>query len=357
MIITGGIAPNTEGSPFSGSAMMVNSQDVENHRIITDAVHQAAPDCKICMQILHNGRYAFHPDGVAPSAIKARITPFAPKEMTIDDIERTLNEFSQCAALAKEAGYDGIEIIGSAGYLVSEFLLEMTNQRTDEWGGSYENRMRFPVEVVKRIRAAVGTDFIVVYRLATMELLPEGSSWQEVVQLGKAIEQAGATIISTHFTWHEARVPTLATMVPRAAFTQVTGKLRKELSIPLITSNRINMPDVAEQVLADGDADIVSMARPMLADPELILKADQGREDEINTCIACNQACMDHAFTGQLVTCLVNPRACHETELNYLPAETTKRVAVVGAGPAGFCILYTFPSPRDRTRYRMPSYA
>jgi len=335
MIMTGGIAPNTEGSPFSGSAMMRNSNDVANHLIITEAVHQAAPDCKICMQILHNGRYAYHPDGVAPSAIKARISPFAPREMNTDDIERTLNEFTQCATLAKEAGYDGIEIIGSAGYLISEFLLEMTNQRTDEWGGSYENRMRFPVEIVKRIRAAVGADFIVVYRIATMELLPEGSSWEEVVQLGKAIEEAGATIISTHFTWHEARVPTLATMVPRAAFTQVTGKLRKELSIPLITSNRINMPDVAEQVLADGDADIVSMARPMLADPELILKADQGREDEINTCIACNQACMDHAFSGQLVSCLVNPRACHETELNYLPTESAKRVAVVGAGPAG----------------------
>lgn len=335
MIMTGGIAPNTEGSPFSGSAMMINSDDVANHRIVTDAVHQAAPDCKICMQILHNGRYAYHPDGVAPSAIKARISPFAPREMTTEDIERTIDEFAQCASLAKEAGYDGIEIIGSAGYLISEFLLEMTNQRSDEWGGSYENRMRFPVEVVKRIRAAVGPHFIVVYRIATMELLPEGSSWQEVVQLGKAIEDAGATIISTHFTWHEARVPTLATMVPRAAFTQVTGKLRQALSIPLITSNRINMPDVAEQVLADGHADIVSMARPMLADPNLILKADQGREDEINTCIACNQACMDHAFTGQLVSCLVNPRACHETELNYLATDTPKRIAVVGAGPAG----------------------
>lgn len=335
MIMSGGIAPNIEGSPFVGSAMMATNNDVVNHRIVTDAVHQAAPDCKICMQILHNGRYAYHPGGVAPSAIKARITPFAPREMTAEDIERTLNEFAQCAALAKEAGYDGIEIIGSAGYLISEFLLEMTNQRQDEWGGSYENRMRFPIEVVKRIRAAVGDEFIVVYRIATMELLPGGSSWDEVIQLGKAIEKAGATIISTHFTWHEARVPTLATMVPRAAFTQVTGRLRKELSIPLITSNRINMPDVAEKVLSDGDADIVSMARPMLADAELIIKAEQGREDEINTCIACNQACMDHVFTGQLVSCLVNPRACHETELNYAPTENSKRVAVVGAGPAG----------------------
>ncbi|OUS27588.1 NADPH-dependent 2,4-dienoyl-CoA reductase [Gammaproteobacteria bacterium 45_16_T64] len=341
MIMTGGIAPNLEGSPFTGSAMMANATDVANHRIVTDAVHNAAPDCKICMQILHNGRYAYHPDGVAPSSIKARISPFKPKEMTREDIERTINEFAQCAALAKEAGYDGIEIIGSAGYLISEFLIELTNQRTDEWGGSYDNRMRFPVEIVKRIRAAVGEDFIVVYRIATMELLPQGSSWEEVVQLGKAVEAVGATIISTHFTWHEARVPTLATMVPRAAFTQVTGRLRKELSIPLITSNRINMPDVAEQVLADGDADIVSMARPMLADAELILKAEQGREDEINTCIACNQACMDHAFSGQLVSCLVNPRACHETELNYLPTTNKKRIAVIGAGPAGLAYSTT----------------
>lgn len=334
MIMTGGYAPNEEGSPFQGAAKLSTADECAQHRIITSAVHAAAPDVKICMQILHNGRYAYHNQSVAPSPIKSRINPFTPNELTEEHIWKQIHDFAHCAALAKEAGYDGIEIIGSAGYLISEFLIALTNQRDDGWGGSYENRMRFPVEVAKKVRETVGPDFIFVYRIAAMELLDQGSSWDEVILLAKEIEKY-ASIISTHFTWHEARVPTLATMVPRRCFTSVTGRLRKELSIPLITSNRINMPDVAEQVLKDGDADIVSMARPMLADAELAIKAFEGREDEINTCIACNQACMDHAFSGKVVSCLVNPRACHETELVNLPNPSPKRIAVVGAGPAG----------------------
>ncbi len=335
MIMTGGVSPNEEGASGPGFSGMYSEKDAEDHKIIVNAVHEAAPDCKICMQILHAGRYAWHKDSVAPSAIRSRINPFTPNELSEEGIYKQIADFVNAATLAQKAGYDGIEIIGSAGYLISEFLLTLTNQREDDWGGRYENRMRFPVEVVKAVRTAVGPNFIVVYRIAAMELLEKGSSWDEVVMLAKAVEKAGATIISTHFTWHEAKIPTLATMVPRRAFTSVTGKLRKELNIPLITSNRINMPEVVEQVLADGDADICSMARPMLADPELVNKAEEGREDEINTCIACNQACMDHVFTGKLTSCLVNPRACRETELNYLPTSTAKSIAVVGGGPAG----------------------
>lgn len=335
MIMTGGIAPNEEGSGMWGGAKLSTSEEARQHRIITDAVHAEAPDCKICMQILHSGRYCYHQQSVAPSAIKSRINPFTPNELTEEGIQKQIADFANCAVLAREAGYDGVEIIGSAGYLLSTFLLEFTNQRDDQWGGSYENRMRFPIEVIKAVREAVGDDFIVVYRISAMEMLEGGSTWSEVVLLAKEIEKVGATLISTHFTWHEARVPTLATMVPRRAFTSVTGKLRKELTIPVITSNRINMPEVVEQVLADGDADITSMARPMLADPELVNKALEGREDEINTCIACNQACMDHVFTGRMTSCLVNPRACHETELNFEPTAEAKRIAVVGAGPAG----------------------
>lgn len=334
MIMTGGFTPNPEGGNFPGAAVLASETEVAQHRIVTDAVHTAAPDCKICMQILHAGRYAYHTESVAPSAIKSRINPFTPNELSEEGIWKQINDFAQCAAKAKEAGYDGVEIIGSAGYLISEFLLEFTNHRKDDWGGSYENRMRFPIEVMKAVRNAVGDGFILVYRIAAMELLEGGSSWEEVVTLGKEIQKY-ATIISTHFTWHEAQIPTLASMVPRAAFTQVTGQLRKELDIPLITSNRINMPDVAESVLEQGHADICSMARPMLADSDLVIKSFQGREDEINTCIACNQACMDHAFSGRLVSCLVNPRACHETELYYEPTKQIKRIAVVGAGPGG----------------------
>ncbi len=335
MIITGGIAPNEVGLSAPGLAKLTNEEEVERHRIVTERVHATAPDCKICMQILHVGRYAYHPALVAPSPIKARISPFVPNELTEAQILEQISDFVRCATLAQQAGYDGVEVIGSAGYLISEFLVEHTNQRQDRWGGSYENRMRFAVEIIRQIREAVGPDFIVVYRIAAMELLEKGSSWEEVVTLAKAMEKVGVTIISTHFTWHEARVPTLATMVPRAAFTGVTARLRKEVKVPLITSNRINMPAVAEQVLAEGRADIVSMARPMLADPEFVNKARDNRVDEINTCIACNQACLDHTFTGRLTTCLVNPRACYETELNFRPVSMAKRIAVVGAGPAG----------------------
>ena len=331
MIITGGIGPNRE----AGMGKLSTQEECEAHKQVTAAVHAADPDVKICLQILHAGSLARSGDSVAPSAIRARIAAHVPHELDEDGIEKQLNDFANCAVLAREAGYDGVEIIGSAGYLLSTFLVERTNQRSDQWGGSFENRMRFPVEVVRRVREAVGPDFIVIFRIAAMDMLEGGMAWDEVVTLAKAIEAVGATIISTHFCWHEAQVPTIATMVPRAAFAQVTGRLRKELKVPLITSNRINMPDVAEAVLARGDADLISMARPMLADPELVLKAQQGREDEINTCIACNQACLDHTFTGRLSSCLVNPRACHETELNYLPTQAPKRLAVVGAGPAG----------------------
>ena len=331
MIITGGIPPNEE----AGGGALNTAQAAAGHRVVTDAVHAADPDVKICLQILHAGPLAGTPACVAPSPIRSRIGRYTPNELDEMGIEKQLADFANCAAMAGSAGYDGVEIIGSAGYLLSTFLVEKTNQRTDRWGGAFENRMRFPVEVVRRVRAAVGPDFIVIFRIAAMDMLDGGMAWDEVATLAKAVEAAGATIISTHFCWHEAQVPTIATMVPRAAFTQVTGRLRKLLSIPVITSNRINMPDVAEQVLARGDADLVSMARPLLADPDLVKKAAEGREDEINTCIACNQACLDHTFTGKMVSCLVNPRACHETELTYHPVVRRRRLAVVGAGPAG----------------------
>ena len=332
MIITGGISPNTEGG---FGAKLSNEEEAAQHRLVTEAVHEVDPDVKICMQILHAGPLAGTENCVAPSAVRSRLSPVTPIALDTAGIEKQLHDFVVCAEQAQKAGYDGVEIIGSAGYLLSTFLVAKTNQREDEWGGSYENRMRFPLEVVRRIRVAVGEKFIVIFRIAAMDMLQGGMSWDEVVQLGKAMEAAGANIISSHFTWHEAAVPTIATMVPRAAFSGVTGRLRKELNIPCITSNRINTPGVAEQVLVQGDADIVSMARPMLADPDFVIKAFEGREDEINTCIACNQACLDHTFTGQEVSCLVNPRACHETKLNYLPTNAPKSVAVVGAGPAG----------------------
>jgi 2,4-dienoyl-CoA reductase (NADPH2) len=332
MIITGGISPNEEGGH---GAKLATAEEAARHRIVTEAVHKAAADVKICMQILHAGPLAPTEKCVAPSAVKSRITPFTPNALDEAGIEKQLGDFANCASRAQEAGYDGVEIIGSAGYLLSTFLVKKTNHRADQWGGSYENRMRFPVEVVRRIRAAVRDDFIVIFRIAAMDMLQGGMSWDEIVQLGQAVEQAGANIVSTHFTWHESAVPTISTRVPRAAFAGVTGRLRKELGIPTITSNRINMPDVAEKVLADGHADLVSMARPMLADADFVTKALEGREDEINTCIACNQACLDHTFTGQEVSCLVNPRACHETLLNYEQTDAPKRIAVVGAGPAG----------------------
>lgn len=332
MIITGGIGPH----PTAGhGAKLLGPDDVTTHRQVTEAVHAAAPDVKIVMQILHTGPLAGTPDCVAPSPVRSRIARYTPNELTEDGIAEQIAAFANCAALAKQAGYDGAEIIGSAGYLISTFLVEKTNQRTDRWGGSWANRMRFPVEVVRAVRAAVGPDFIFVFRIAAMDMLQGGLAWEEVVSLAKALEAEGVDVISTHFCWHESFVPTIATMVPRAAFTSVTGRLRKELSIPVITSNRINMPQVADDVLARGDADIVSMARPMLADPELVNKAREGREDEINTCIACNQACLDHTFTGQLTSCLVNARACREVDITVAPAAAPKRIAVVGAGPAG----------------------
>jgi 2,4-dienoyl-CoA reductase (NADPH2) len=332
MIITGGYPPNAEAGR---GAKLSTPEEAEQHRVVTKAVHAADPDVKICMQILHTGPLARTPDCVAPSPVRSRIGAYMPIELDEAGIEKQIADFASCAVLARHAGYDGVEIIGSAGYLISTFLVEKTNQRTDRWGGAFENRMRFAVEVVRRVRAAVGRDFILIFRISAMDMLEGGLAWEEVVTLAKALEAEGVNIISTHFCWHEAQVPTIATMVPRAAFTQVTGRLRKTLSVPMITSNRINMPDVAEAVLARGDADLVSMARPMLADPDLVLKAREGREDEINTCIACNQACLDHTFTGKLVSCLVNPRACNETELEYRPTSVAKRVAVIGAGPAG----------------------
>ncbi len=338
MIITGGIAPNATAR---AGAKLSTPAEAAMHAQVTAAVHAADPDVKICMQILHSGPIAWTPDCVAPSPVRSRISPYPPRELDEAGIEEQIASFANCAALARAAGYDGVEIIGSAGYLISTFLVQKTNLRTDSWGGAWENRMRFAVEVVRRVREAVGPDFIVIFRISAMDMLEGGLAWDEVVSLGKAIEAAGATIISTHFCWHEARVPTIATMVPRAAFTSVTGRLRKELGVPLITSNRINMPHVAEEVLARGDADLVSMARPMLADPDFVKKALEGREDEINTCIACNQACLDHGFTKQMTSCLVNPRACHETELNYTAAETPKHIAVAGAGPAGLAYATT----------------
>ena len=333
LIVTGGIAPNTEGAVFQHAAKMSTEEEADRHRVVTEAVHQA--DGKICMQILHAGRYAYSPELVAPSAIQAPINPFTPKELDEAGIQKQIDDYVNCAELAQRAGYDGVEIMGSEGYFINQFIVPHTNHRTDQWGGSYENRIRLPLEIVRRVRERVGEHFILIYRLSMLDLIDDGSTWQEVVRLAKEIEKAGATIINTGIGWHEARVPTIVTSVPRAAFAEVTAHLKGEVSIPLITTNRINMPDVAERILAEGQADMVSMARPFLADPELVGKSAAGRADEINTCIACNQACLDHTFSGKLTSCLVNPRACHETELVYVKTARPKRLAVVGAGPAG----------------------
>ena len=333
LMVTGGIAPNDEGGVYSGAAKLTNAGEAEQHRIVTQAVHEAGG--KICLQILHAGRYAYSPKQVAPSAIKAPINPFTPRELDEEGIEKQIQDFVTCSTLAQSAAYDGVEIMGSEGYFINQFLAAHTNHRTDRWGGSYENRMRLAVEIVRRVRDAVGPQFIIIFRLSMLDLVEGGSSWEEIVQLAKAIEQAGATLINTGIGWHEARIPTIATKVPRAAFSKVTAKLRGSVGIPLITTNRINTPEIAEQILSEGDADMVSMARPFLADPEFVNKAAAGRGDEINTCIGCNQACLDHTFGGKLTTCLVNPRACHETELNYVPSRQIKRIAVIGAGPAG----------------------
>ena len=339
LIVTGGMAPNREGGVFPGAAGLFSDQDIANHKIVTDRVHDAGG--KIAMQILHAGRYAYGPECVSSSAIKSPISPFPPKELDEDGIEKQIQDFVTATVRAREAGYDGVEIMGSEGYFLNQFLVTHVNKRTDRWGGSYENRMRLPVEVVRRCRAAVGEDFIIIYRLSMIDLVPNGSTHEEVVQLAQAIEKAGATILNTGIGWHEARIPTIATSVPRRAFAWVTKKLMGKVSIPVVTSNRINMPDVAEDVLSEGCADMVSMARPFLADADFVAKAASGKADEIAPCIGCNQACLDHTFSGKLTSCLVNPRACHETELQITPAETVKSIAVVGAGPAGLSTAIT----------------
>ena len=333
LIVTGGIAPNIAGwvKPFAGKLSW--PWEARKHRLVTDAVH--AEGGRICMQILHAGRYGYHPLSVAPTKLKSPITPFSPRELSDRGVERQIEDFIRCAQLAREAGYDGIEIMGSEGYLINEFLAARTNQRAAPWGGSFQNRLRFATEIVRRTRAAVGHDFILIFRLSMLELVEGGANLEETIATAKAIEAAGASIINTGIGWHEARIPTIVTSVPRAAFSFVTAALRSAVSIPLIATNRINMPDVAEGILARGEADMVSMARPLLADPDWVRKARDGRDADINPCIACNQACLDHVFLNKPATCLVNPRACRETELNYTPATTRKRIAVVGAGPAG----------------------
>jgi 2,4-dienoyl-CoA reductase (NADPH2) len=339
LMVTGGIGPNLEGSVLPGAAMMTTSKDVANHSVVTQRVRDAGG--KIAMQILHAGRYAYGPKCVAPSPVKSPISPFPPAELDEDGIEKQIADIVQAAVLAQEAGYDGVEIMGSEGYFLNQFIVTHTNKREDRWGGSYENRIRLPIEVVRRTREAVGTDFIIIYRLSMIDLVPNGSTFDEAVNLAKEVEAAGATIINTGIGWHEARIPTIATSVPRAAFAWVTKKLMGHVGIPIITSNRINTPEVGEEVLADGCADMVSMARPMLADPHFVAKAKAGKAKQIAPCIACNQACLDHTFGGKLTSCLVNPRACHETELVVTRAETPKTVAIVGAGPAGLSTAIT----------------
>lgn len=339
LMVTGGMAPNYEGGVFPGAAGLFSDEDIANHRVVTNRVHDA--DGKIAMQILHAGRYAYGRDCVAPSPIKSPISPFIPNELDEAGIEKQITDFVAAAVNAQSAGYDGVEIMGSEGYFINQFLVTHTNKRTDRWGGSYENRMRLPVEIVRRVREAVGTNFIIIYRLSMIDLVPDGSTWGEVVQLAKAIEKAGATLINTGIGWHEARIPTIATSVPRRAFSWITKKLIGEVTVPVITSNRINHPEVAETVLAEGCADMVSMARPFLADPDFVRKVVQGRADTIAPCIGCNQACLDHVFEGKISTCLVNPSACYETELVIAPVQEAKAIAVVGAGPAGLSAAIT----------------
>jgi 2,4-dienoyl-CoA reductase (NADPH2) len=339
LIVTGGVAPHAEGRLAPSGAVLTTPAEAEQHRLVTDAVHAAGG--RICLQILHGGRYALHPDSVAPSPLQAPISPFVPRELSDDQVRATIDDFARCAELARDAGYDGVEIMASEGYLLNEFLAERTNRRTDDWGGSYENRMRMPVEVVRAVRERVGPAFVVIYRLSMLDLVEGGQSQEEVRTLAKAVEAAGATIISTGIGWHESRVPTIATSVPRGAFEGVTAAVRGSVQVPVVAANRINTPDAAEAILAAGHAALVSMARPFLADPQLLAKAAAGRPDRINTCIACNQACLDRAFAGLVGSCLVNPRACHETVLTLPPVATRRTVAVVGSGPAGLAAATT----------------
>lgn len=339
LIVTGGIAPDVFGKLTPHSAKLSNSKEAGKHRLITTAVHQN--DGKICMQILHAGRYAYHPWSVAPSAIKAPISPFKPWKLPTWYVEKTIDHFARAASLAQDAGYDGVEIMGSEGYLINQFLVTHTNQRNDQWGGSFENRMQFPLEIIRRIRKRTGPNFILIYRLSMLDLIPNGQSNDEILRLALEVEKAGVNIINTGIGWHEARIPTIAQMVPRGAFTWVTRELMGKVHVPLITTNRINTPEMAEKILSEGHADMVSMARPFLADPEFVIKAKENRCDEINTCIACNQACLDHIFNQKIASCLVNPMACRETELQIVPASTIKKVAVVGAGPAGLACAVT----------------
>lgn len=339
LIVTGGIAPNDRGRPMPSGARMTTEEEANQHRVVTQAVHDAGG--RIAMQILHFGRYAYHTESVAPSALQAPINPFRPNPLDSEQVQQTIEDYVRCAGLAQSAGYDGVEIMGSEGYLINEFIAARTNQRDDEWGGSYENRIRFPVEIVRRTRERVGPNFIIIYRLSMLDLVEGGSTLDEVVQLARAIEAEGASIINTGIGWHEARIPTIATKVPRAAFAWVTKQLMGKVGIPLVATNRINTPEVAEQLLADGYCDMVSMARPLLADPLFMRKAEQGKADEINTCIGCNQACLDHTFAGKITSCLVNPRACHETLLTIKPVASGGRLAVVGAGPAGLAFATT----------------
>lgn len=339
LIVTGGIGPNREGAVHASAATLMDESQLPGHQIVTQAVHEAGG--KICMQILHSGRYAFSDKLIAPSALKAPINPFTPRAISSEEVGQQIDDFVNCAALAQQAGYDGVEVMASEGYFLNEFLVTQTNQRTDEWGGEYSHRIRMPVEVVRRIRDKVGTQFIIIFRLSMLDMVEAGSTLEEIITLGKEVEKAGATLINTGIGWHEARIPTIATKVPRAAFTWTTAKVRTALSIPVITSNRINTPEVAEQVLSRNDADMVSMARPFLADAEFVIKSEQGRADEINTCIGCNQACLDQIFVGKLTSCLVNPLACQETELLIEPTNNPQKLAVIGAGPAGLAFATT----------------
>lgn len=333
LIVTGGVAPSKQGLALPVGHPLDNEAEAEKHKEVTKAVHDEGG--KICMQILHVGRYGYTPENVSASNTKAPISPFPARELSSEEVEQTIQDYVHCAKMAQYANYDGVEVMGSEGYLINQFIAKKTNLRTDEWGGEYKNRIKFPIEIIRRTREAVGENFIIIYRLSMLDLVQGGSTWEEVVQLAKAIEAAGATIINTGIGWHESRVPTIGTVVPKAGFAWVTKKMMGEVNIPLITTNRINMPDVAEKVLAEGNADMVSMARPFLADPDLVLKSIEGRPEEINTCIACNQACLDHTFTMQVSSCIVNPRACHETILVHEPTTQAKKIAVVGAGPAG----------------------